>query len=65
MKPFVIIAVVTGVVCITAIEITALLNGINGVALSAAIGSIAAVLTGAPSYLAGKLKGKKEVENDN
>ena len=54
------IMIISGITVIGALETIALLKGINGVALSASIGAIAAILTGAPSYLAGRVKGKKE-----
>lgn len=49
-----------GVTVIGAIEIVALCNNIDGVALSAAIGAIVAIITGAPSYLLGKRRKEKE-----
>jgi len=53
------IAIISGCLCIAAIEIVAIMNGINGTALSAAMAAIGALAGGGTLYQIGKKKGEQ------
>lgn len=54
-----IILILIAILCITGLEIIALVNGIDGQVLSIAIGAIAAVITGPATYIYGRKTGYK------
>lgn len=49
-----------GVIAIATMSSIALLNDINGVGFSTAIGGIVGIIVGVPAYTSGYKKGKKE-----
>lgn len=49
------VLLIVAIVCITALEIAAILNDIDGVALTFAI----AAIVGVPAYIFGKRRGRK------
>ncbi len=51
--------IITGIVCITVLEVVAIANGINGVAFAGAIAAISVILTGTFTFLITKAKIKK------
>lgn len=62
MKIELMFVIVTGMICIAALECVAMANGINGMALAGAIGAIGTIIGGTFTYLITKIKAKKDRE---
>lgn len=56
---------IVGILCITALLITALANGIDGALLASGIATILTIATGTTIYKIGKKKGYKEGKEEN
>ena len=50
---------VTGIAGIVALELYALSKGIDGIALSASIAGVVAIITGVPTYFFGRNRGRR------